>query len=232
MEALEAGREIDKVILQKGLAGNAIRELKTTLQAHKIPVQEVPPEKFNKLTRTNHQGVLAYISLIGYASLDHIISSSYQAGRSPRLIILDRINDVRNFGAIARTAEGMGFDSIIIPSKGSAQINEEAMKTSSGALNHIPICREQNLQHTIKYLKESGIVVIGCTEKAHESIYSLNLAGPIALLFGSEEDGISPLLLKSADHLVRIPMKGRIASFNVSVSVAIMAGEVLRQSGI
>ncbi len=230
LEAIDAGKEIDKVILQKDLTGNTTRELKSKLLEYKIPFQQVPPEKLNKITRQNHQGVIAFISKISYASLDHIVTSAFNFGQSPRIIILDRVSDVRNFGAIARTAEGLGFDAIIIPSRGNAQINEDAMKASSGALHYIPVCREQNLPTTITYLKECGIQVVGCTEKASESLYNLDLSGPVALLFGSEEDGISPALLKSADHLVQIPMNGKIASLNVSVSVAIVAAEVIRQS--
>lgn len=231
MEALSAGKEIEKALIQKGLTGPIIRELKTRLRIHAIPYQEVPVEKLNKLTRAGHQGVLAFTATISYASLDHIVTSSFSAGRSPRLIILDRVSDVGNFGAITRTAEGLGFDTVIIPSKGNAMINEYAMKSSAGALNHLPICRETHLSETVKYLKDCGIRIIACTEQAVESLYNCDLTGPIALLFGSEEDGISPELLRSADQLVKVPMRGKILSFNVSVTVAMVCAEVIRQSG-
>jgi 23S rRNA (guanosine2251-2'-O)-methyltransferase len=232
MEAIEAGREIEKVLIQKGLAGNLIKDLVKLLSDHKIPFQTVPVEKLNRVVRENHQGVLAYVSRIIYSSLDNILSTAFQEGRDPMIIVLDRITDVRNFGAIARTAEGLGFDALVIPSNGSAQINEDAMKTSAGALNHIPTCREQNLNNTLKYLKESGLQVVACTEKAGKSIYELELTGPIALIFGSEEDGISSSLLRYSDFLAKIPMAGKVASFNVSVSVGMIAAEVVRQRGI
>ncbi len=230
MEAIEAGKEIDKVLLQKGLTGQPVRDLKSRLLALRVPIQEVPVEKINRISRKNHQGVLAFISEIEYASIDNIITTAFGKGRSPRLLILDRVSDVRNFGAIARTAEALGMDAIVIPMKGSAQVNEDAMKTSSGALNFLPVCREYNLQETLKFLRESGIRIVGCTEKASESLYRLDLTGPLALLFGSEEDGISPVLLRMADYLARIPMSGKVASLNVSVSVAIAVAEVFRQS--
>lgn len=231
-EAIFAGREIDRVFMQKGISGNLIKELYILLSEHKIPYQLVPAEKLNRISGPNHQGVVAYISSIEYSSLDHIITSSFQSGREPLVLILDRITDVRNFGAIARTAEGLGFDALIIPMKGSAQINEDAMKASAGALNHIPVCREANLHSAIKYLKECGLQLIACTEKAHKNIYQQVFGGPIGLIFGSEEDGIAPSLLKMADSQVNIPMRGKIASYNVSVSVAITAGEVVRQRGL
>ena len=229
MEAIQAGKEIDKVLIQKGLTGNLIKDLVKMLADYKIPFQQVPVEKLNRIVRGNHQGVVAYLSRIVYSSIDNILTTSFWAGRDPMVIILDRITDVRNFGAIARTAEGLGFDALIIPYNGSAQINEDAMKTSAGALNHLPICREQNLNLTLKFLKESGLQVVACTEKAEKNIYELELTGPIALLFGSEENGISPSLIRHSDYLAKIPMKGKVASFNVSVTVGIIASEVVRQ---
>ena len=229
LEAIDAGREIEKVLIQHGLTGNTVKELRLKLTDLHIPVQTVPVEKLNRITRSNHQGIIAYISGIIYASLDHVISSVFQRGQSPRVIILDRISDVRNFGAIARTVEVLGFDAIIIPLRGGAMINEDAMKTSAGALNHIPVCREADLAGTVRYLKECGMEVFACTEKATENLYAQDLTGPLALMFGSEEDGISPALLKAANRLVQIPMRGKIASLNVSVSVAIAAAEVMRQ---
>lgn len=229
LEAIEAGKEIEKVLIQAGVAGEGVRDLLEKIRTLKIPVQRVPPEKLNRLTRTRHQGVVAFLSPIEYRSLDQVITSSFRNGKPPSVVILDRVSDVRNFGAIARTAEGLGFDAIIIPTSGNAQINDEAMKSSSGALNYIPVCRENNLAVTLQYLQECGLEVIACTEKAASVIYDLDLKGPLALLFGSEENGISPLLLKKADHLTKIPMTGRIKSFNVSVSVAIAGSEVFRQ---
>jgi 23S rRNA (guanosine2251-2'-O)-methyltransferase len=231
-EAIAAGREIDRVFVQKGLSGLLMKELQNLLTLHNIPFQLVPVEKLNRISGSKHQGIIAYVSSVIYSSLDHIITTSFQSGREPMVIVLDRITDVRNFGAIARTAEGLGFDAIVIPSKGSAQINPDAMKASAGALNHIPVCRENNLFSAIRYLKESGLQVYACTEKAEQDIYRQEFKGPIALLFGSEEDGISPAMLKLSDFRVKVPMKGKIASFNVSVTVAIVGGEVIRQKGL
>jgi 23S rRNA (guanosine2251-2'-O)-methyltransferase len=228
-EAVSAGKEIEKVMIRRGLTGEGVRGLIRMLSERKIPYQLVPSEKLNRISRGNHQGIIGFVSNIEYASLDHIITSAFQAGKDPIVIVLDRISDVRNFGAIARTAEGLGIDALVIPSKGNAMINDDAMKASAGALNHIAVCREAGLQPAIRYLKECGLQVIACSEKAGLSVYSQEIRGPVAMLFGSEEDGISPPLLKMADMHIHIPMKGKIASFNISVSVAIIAAEIIRR---
>ena len=164
-----------------------------------------------------------------YASLDNIVHAAFSEGREPFLLLLDQITDVRNFGAIARTAECAGIDALVIGEKGNAPITSDAMKTSAGALNHLPVCREKDLKKTITYLRESGITVIACTEKATKLIYEVDIKGPVALIMGSEEDGISDALLRSADELVKIPMKGEIGSLNVSVAAGIAMYEVVRK---
>ena len=229
IEAVKAGKEIDKLFIQKNVKNELVSELTTTAKSHNIPLIKVPVEKLNRITRKNHQGVIAYLSSVQYASLDNIISEVYQKGEDPLLIILDRITDVRNFGAIARSAECAGAHGILIPARGGAQINSDAMKTSAGALNYLPIARADNLKKTIKELQENGIRVIACTEKAEELAYTNDLKGPIALLMGSEEDGISPEYLKQADALVRLPIRGNISSLNVSVATAVMLYETVRQ---
>jgi 23S rRNA (guanosine2251-2'-O)-methyltransferase len=161
--------------------------------------------------------------------LDNIISEAYRKGEVPLLIVLDRITDVRNFGAIARTAECVGAHGIVIPSRGSAQIGSDAMKTSAGALNYIPVCRADNLKTTLKEIKDNGIAVVACTEKADDLIYSIDLTVPVALLMGSEEDGISPEYLKFANHLCKLPIIGKIESLNVSVATSVMLYEAIRQ---
>ena len=229
METLQAGREIERILLQKGTQNELFREIIVTARQQHVPVSSVPIEKLNRVTRKNHQGVIAFLSSVVYASLDNVINECYQRGQDPLLVIMDRVTDVRNFGAIARTAECLGVHAMIIPDKGNARLGDDAMKASAGALNHIPICREENLKGTMKYLKNSGIRVVACTEKAEALLPQQDLLGPVALLFGSEEDGISEAYLKLADAAVKIPMTGAIASLNVSVAASISLYEVVRQ---
>lgn len=229
LEAISADKELDKVFLQKGLDNELIKELKQACRNHSVPVVLVPVEKLNRFTRKNHQGVVAFLSAVTYASLDNIISTAYERAETPLLVMLDRITDVRNFGAIARSAECAGAHGIIIPSRGSAQINSDAVKTSAGALHHLPVCREDNLKKTIQYLQESGIQVVACTEKAKQSVYNTDLSGPVCLLMGSEEDGISPAYMEMADGQTMIPLFGQIGSLNVSVATSILLFECQRQ---
>lgn len=229
IEAIKAGKEIDKLFLQKGLNNELTLELAQLAALHHIPVSRVPIEKIDRITRKNHQGAVCFLSAVTYASLDNIVSESFQKGKVPFLLILDRVTDVRNFGAVARSAECAGIDAIVIPGRGSAQINSDAMKTSAGALNFIPVCREDNLKDTIRYLKNSGIQVLACTEKAEKLIYETDMRSPLAILLGSEEDGISPEYMKMADMKARIPIEGRIESLNVSVATGIVMYEALRQ---
>ena len=229
IEAINAGKEIDKLLLQKDIKNELTTELLVAAKDYNIPVQKVPVEKLNRVTRKNHQGVIAFISSVEYASLDNIISEAYSKGEVPLLIVLDRITDVRNFGAIARTAECVGAHGIVIPSRGSAQIGSDAMKTSAGALNFIPVCRADNLKTTLREIRDNGITVLACTEKATDLVYQHDLTVPIALLMGSEEDGISPEYLKLADQLCKLPIKGNIESLNVSVATSVVLYEVVRQ---
>jgi 23S rRNA (guanosine2251-2'-O)-methyltransferase len=229
LEAIDAGKEIEKVLIQKDLRNDLIKQLIAKLNKLNIPFAQVPIEKLNRLTRKNHQGVVSYISPIRYQSLDNIIESVYASGKDPFLVILDRVTDVRNFGAIARTMECAGADALVIQNKGNALIGADAMKTSAGALNILPVCREQNLKHTINGLKASGIRIIGCTEKTENLIYKADLTGPIAIILGSEENGISGEYLKLCDDKAKIPMSGKIESLNVSVSAGIAIYEAVRQ---
>ena len=229
IEAIRAGKEIDKLFIQKNLSNDLISELTQNAKDYNIPISKVPVEKLNRITRKNHQGAIAYISAIQYSSLDNVISSTYEKGESPLLLILDRITDVRNFGAIARTAECAGVHGIIIPDKGSAAINSDALKTSAGGLNFIPVCREHNLKSTIQYLKDNGLLIVACTEKTEDELYAAPLKEPCAIILGSEEDGISPEYLKLSDSKVKIPMTGNIGSLNVSVSAGVIIYEAIRQ---
>ncbi len=229
LEAIDAGKEIEKVLIQKDLRSDLIKQVISKLKSRKIPYNHVPLEKLHRVTKRNHQGIICYISPIQYKSLDHIVESTFSAGRDPFLVILDRVTDVRNFGAIARTMECAGADAMIIQSKGNAMVGADAMKTSAGALNILPVCREENLKNTINNLKASGISVIACTEKTESSIYDTDLTGPIAIIMGSEENGISPEYLKLCHNKVKIPISGKIESLNVSVSAGIVIYEILRQ---
>jgi 23S rRNA (guanosine2251-2'-O)-methyltransferase len=231
IEAVQAGKELEKVLIQKGNRNELTGELLQLLRQRQIPYTTVPLEKLNRVTRKNHQGTIAFLSAITYASLDNIINEAYAQGQEPFLVILDRVTDVRNFGAIARSAECLGAQALVIPAKGSARISGDAVKASAGALHHIPVCRVENLKETLIFLQESGIRVVACTERASQPCYTADLKGPLALLLGSEEDGISPAYLKFTNAQLGIPMKGNIASLNVSVATSIFLYEVLRQRG-
>lgn len=228
-EALSSDTEIEKILVRKDYTNESVKRILQEAYKLNIPIQKVPVQKINTITRKNHQGILAYISQIQYASLDHIILETYRRAEDPLLLLLDRITDVRNFGAISRTAEGLGFHAIILPAKGGALISEEAMKASAGALAHIPVCRVKNLTGTLQYLQNHGIRGIACSEKGEELLYQKNLTGPLTLVMGSEGAGISPDILEICDEIVRIPMYGKINSYNVSVSMAMASSEILRQ---
>ena len=230
-EALNAGRTLEKIFLLRGTKNSLVTDISAAARAAGIQVQLVPVEKLDNLTRKNHQGAVAFVSPIDYAPLDTIVTGLFEDGKVPFLLLLDRITDVRNFGAIARTAECLGVQAIVVPSRGAAQINGDALKTSAGALNILPVCRENNLHETIRFLQQSGITVVACTEKADEAVGTTqaDFSGPIAILMGSEEDGISPDLLNLADVKLKVPMSGQIQSLNVGVAAGIMMFEVARQ---
>lgn len=229
MEAAKAGRPIEKVYLQAGLNNDLLKELVGLMREKQVPYTWVPLEKINRLTRGNHQGVVAVLPAIEYAFIQPLIDKAYAEGRAPFFLLLDRITDVRNFGALARSAECVGLDGIIIEEKGNAPLTGDAVKTSAGALNYLPVCRVKSLKDAIKDLQQNGIQIIACTEKASQVLYEVDLSGPIALLMGSEEDGIAPPLLKACDRSAKIPMKGKIESLNISVAAAVAMYEVVRQ---
>jgi 23S rRNA (guanosine2251-2'-O)-methyltransferase len=228
-EALSSDTEIEKILVRKDHSNDLIKRILHEAYGLNIPIQKVPVQKINTYTRKNHQGILAFITAIRYASLDHIIHETFRQAKDPLLLMLDRITDVRNFGAISRTGEGLGFHAIILPSRGGALINQEAMKASAGALAHIPVCRVKNMARTLQYLQNHGIRGIACTEKGEELLYQINLTGPLVLILGSEGEGISAEILEICDEKARIPMYGRVNSFNVSVSMAIAGSEIVRQ---
>ena len=229
MEALLQGKELDKVFIRKGLQNERSRELVKLLRDRDIPFQFVPQEKLQKITSKNHQGVIALGSLIEYGNLDTIIPGLFEQGEVPFILILDGITDVRNLGAIARTAECVGVNALLLPMKGSAQINADAIKTSSGALLNLNVCRTEKLSDAVQYLKNSGLKIISATEKASQTYFSADLNGPVALIIGSEEKGISTELIALSDSHVKIPVLGKVNSLNASVAGAVMMYEILRQ---
>jgi len=229
IEAVQSDKDIDAIYVQRGLSGAIFQELKGLLADRAINFQMVPPEKLNRITSKNHQGVIAFISPVTYQRIEDIIPQIFEKGETPLVLILDGITDVRNFGAIARTAECAGVHAIVVPVKGSAQINPDAIKTSAGALFKIPVCRQENLLKTTKFLQESGLQVVACTEKTNDYLYVPDYKVPIAIVLGSEEDGISNEIIRSADYLAKIPMFGEIHSLNVSVSAGVILYEAVRQ---
>ena len=231
IEAIRSGKTIDKLLIKKGLQGELYKELLTLIKENKLNTQTVPEEKLNRITRKNHQGVLAFISPVPFYDLDEIITRTYESGESPFFLYLDQVTDIRNFGAIVRSAECAGVHAIIVPEKGSAQINADAIKTSAGALHSVPICKVRNGKNTLTVLRENGIVIFAATEKA-VSVYSdFNYSVPCTIVMGSEESGIADDLLTTADELIKIPLKGKIESLNVSVAAGILLFEVVKQRG-
>ena len=231
IEAVNAGKTIDKLFIQKGLHNDLFAELWKLVRLKRINYKHVPLEKINRLTRKNHQGVFAFISPIDFHNIEDVVPSLYEQGKNPLILVLDRITDVRNFGAIARTAECAGVDAIIIPEQNAAAINADAIKTSAGALHKITVCRTWNLKLALQFMKESGIQLVGCTEKTQDLMYKPDYTPPTAIILGSEEDGVSPEFLKICDARAKIPLAGKIASLNVSVATGIILYEIIRQRG-
>ncbi len=229
IEAVKSGKEIDKVLVRKGLRNPLYMQLNAILKDNNIPTQNVPIEKLNRITTKNHQGTIAFISPVSFQIVEDIIPLIYEQGESPIILILDRVTDVRNMGAISRTVECTGAHAIVVPSRGSAQINSEAIKTSAGALNLVPVCRSFNLKETIEFLKESGLQIVSATEKTDKNYTSVDYQKPTAIIMGSEDQGISEEYLKRSDYLVSIPILGKIESLNVSVASAVLLYEVVRQ---
>ena len=229
IEAIEAGREIDKVLIKKGADSENLIRLKELCHRRKVSVQEVPVEKLNRMVKMPHQGVIAQMSMISYRELGDIMDELHEKGVTPMIIVCDGITDVRNFGAIARSAECAGAHAIVIATKNGAQINADAMKTSAGALNILPVCRVGSMRNTLKWLQNEGVELVAASEKSSRLIYEVDLNKPIALILGSEDKGVSNEILKMCDHRVAIPMNGTIESLNVSAAAAVIMFEVVRQ---
>jgi len=229
MEAIAAEKNIEKVLLRKKAESRLYHELFQIIRDKKILFQFVPVEKLNRITRKNHQGVVAFISRIEYASPDEMVARSYESGKSPFILILDQLSDVRNFGAIARTAECAGISGIIIPEKNSVHVSADAIKTSAGALLTLPVARVSSLRESVQFLKDAGLTVIAATEKSDKLLFDADLKGPTAIILGSEDTGISADLLTLCDISIQIPLFGEISSLNVSVTASVIVYEAVRQ---
>ncbi|MDQ3072149.1 MAG: 23S rRNA (guanosine(2251)-2'-O)-methyltransferase RlmB [Bacteroidota bacterium] len=231
LEALKEGTSLNKVFIQKDMHNDRIKDIINLLKKQEIPFQFVPKEKLNRLTNKNHQGVVAMGSEVDFLSVENLLPQIFESGETPFLLVLDGVTDVRNFGAIARSAECFGAHALVAPASGSAMINAEAVKASAGALHKVHICRELNFQKAINTIKNSGLQMIACTEKSEKYIGEADLTLPTALVMGSEGFGIDENLLAQCDVLTRIPMAGDIQSLNVSVAAGIALYEMLRQRG-
>ena len=229
IEAIKSDQELNKILIQKGIEKDHFRELKESLAGKDFNIQYVPIQKLNKLTSGNHQGVVAYVTPIAYQNIEELVDQWMEKEQKVCILILDRITDVRNFGAIARSAECQGVDAILIPSKGSALVSSDAVRTSSGALSRIPVCKTDDLKNTLFYIQQSGIRLISCTEKSALPLHEINLRGSVGIIMGSEENGITSDLINLSDVRAKIPMHGEIQSLNVGVATGIILYEKMRQ---
>lgn len=229
LEAIAAGKEIDRIFVQQGLRGAAFQDLWAAIKEHQLAFKYVPVEKLNRLTRKNHQGVIAFVSQVEYQLLDEIVPMVYERGETPLLLALDRVTDVRNAGAIARSIECVGGHCMIMSEKNAAPMNGDAVKSSAGALLRLPVCREKSMVRSLETLGQAGLQIIGITEKAAQTLDEIDFTLPSVLVMGSEEDGISPEVLRTCHVRAKIPMVGHVASLNVSVAAGMALYEALRQ---
>ncbi len=229
VEAIQSGAPLDKVFLQQGVRGDFEKEIRGLCRSHDIPLQYIPKERMNSITRSNHQGILAYLALLDYYKLEDVVPGIFDKGETPLILLLDRVTDVRNFGAIARSAEVCGVHALAIPKTGSALINAEAIKASAGALTRLYVCRENSLVTALEYLQLSGILVFASDLNATKYVFEMDLTTPCALIVGSEDEGVHPSLLSRVQERFLIPQVGTTDSLNVSVATGIMLYETLRQ---
>lgn len=229
IEAIEAGRSVDKVLVRRDLTGDLSRELFAKIKEYDIVMQRVPQEKLNRITMKNHQGAIALLSPVEYQKLDNLVPLFYEEGRNPLVVVLDGVTDTRNFGAIGRTAACAGVDAIVIPERNSVTVTPDAVKTSAGGLFHVPVCREKDTLSAVRFLKDNGYHIVGATEKGAENYTKADYAVPVAIVMGSEDTGISDAVIRACDELAAIPIIGKIESLNVSVAAGIMIYEALRQ---
>lgn len=229
IEAIESGKSIDKVLVRKDLGGDLARELFAKMKEYGVLAQRVPAERLNRITMKNHQGAIALISPVTYHRLDNLLPSLYEEGANPFLLVLDGLTDTRNFGAIGRTADCSGVNGIIIPERNSVSVTPDAVKTSAGGLFYVPVCRERDLVSAVRLLRDSGVKVVGATEKGARDYTEIDYSVPVAIVMGSEDTGISSEVLRLCDELAAIPMLGNIGSLNVSVAAGVMMYEAVRQ---
>lgn len=229
IEAVNAGKEIDKVFIQKEAQGDLMQELMKTLKKNSVNFSYVPVEKLNRLTSNNHQGAVASIAPVSFYKLETLVESVIESGKKPLFLILDQLSDARNFGAIIRTAECTGVDGIIVQKQGSAPVNGDTVKTSAGAVFNVPICKVDHIKDAIFYLQGSGVKTVAATEKTDNTLYDLDFNEPLAIIMGSEDKGINPSVLKIVDEKAKLPMFGTISSLNVSVACGAFLYETVRQ---
>ena len=229
IEAIEAGKVIDKILIRRDLSSALAKELLQKLQGLPTPVQRVPAERLSQYTDKNHQGVIAFLSPIEFHRLEDIIPALYEQGKTPLLVVLDGITDMRNFGAIARTCACAGVDAVVIPARGGVSINGDAVKTSAGALHSLPVCKVENMQSALRFLRDSGLSVVAATEHTDKTYTQADFTCPVAIVMGSEDTGIYEENLRLCNEKVSIPMSGTIESLNVSVAAGVMIYEVVRQ---
>ena len=231
IEAIDAGKTLDKILLRRDMTSTIGKELLQKLQGTTTPVQKVPVEKLNQYTDKNHQGAIAFLSPIEFYNIETLVPTLFEEGKTPLLMVLDGVTDVRNFGAIARTCACAGADALVIGTHGSVAINGDAVKTSAGALHSLPVCKVENMQNCLQYLRDSGFHVVAATEHATCNYTEVDMTAPVAIVMGSEDKGIYEGNLRICSHQVRIPMSGVIESLNVSVAAGVMLYEVERQRG-
>lgn len=229
IEAIRTGRFIERVLIRKGIENELFSELFQLIRQNNIPHQSVPVEKINRITRKNHQGVLAFLSAVEFYEIETLLPGLFESGKDPLILVLDQITDVRNLGAIIRSADCGGVNCIVIPEKGMARIGSDAVKTSAGAIFSVPVCKVKSLPYALKFLKNSGVKTIAATEKGKRIYTQADMNVPLAIVMGAEDKGISPAVLQLCDEHLQIPLFGKIESLNVSVATGLMIYEAVRQ---
>jgi len=229
MDAIDNGQSIDKIMLSKSVKGEFEKDLRRICKERNIPLHIVPKDRIDSVTRKNHQGVVGFLAYVEYQLIEDVFPLIYERGEVPLVVVLDSVTDVRNMGAIARSAEAAGAHALIVPHKKTAQINAEAMKTSAGALSKIPVCRAASLGNALDYLLMNGVQVIAADLRGERKLYELDLTIPTAIVMGAEGEGIRPHITRKANELFQIPMQGTTDSFNVSVATGIILYETMRQ---
>lgn len=229
MEAIESGKNIDKLLVRRDITADPIKELVKKAREYEILIQKVPVEKLNRITMKNHQGVIAIMSPVVYHKLDNLVADIYEQGKTPLAVLLDGVTDAGNFGAIARSAECAGADFIVIPERGSATATPDAIRSSAGALLHVPVCRVKDISSSVTVLQENGYKIVGASEKGTSVFTDVDFTVPVGIVMGAEDKGINFDVIKKCDELAAIPIKGKVGSLNVSVAAGVMLYEAVKQ---